>query len=145
MPGGRPLRYSDPQELSAKIDAYFDYCDGYVTLDKEGNEVPAPKPYTVSGLSRWLDIDTETLRLYQVREEFVGTIKAAKQRIEEQLETELLTRTHVTGHIFNLKNNYGWKDRQDITTNDKELPTPLLNALFNNDSNKEGSGTTQED
>lgn len=145
MPGGRPLKYNDPQELQHKIDAYFEYCDNYVVIDDEGNEKPAPKPYTVSGLARWLDIDTETLRLYQVREEFLGTVKAAKQRIEEQLEEGLLTKKQVTGHIFNLKNNYGWKDRHDITTDDKELPTPLLHALPNNNSDQANSGAGQED
>ena len=130
---GRPLKYADIQELQHKIDAYFEYCDNYVILDEEGNEKPAPKPYTVSGLALWLDIDTETLRNYEVKPEFLGTIKRAKQRIEEQLELGLLTKNQVTGTIFNLKNNYGWKDRTDVTTNDKELPTPLLYNLYENE------------
>lgn len=144
--GGRPLKYSDKQELQHKIDAYFEYCDNFIVIDNDGEEQKAPKPYTVAGLALWLDVDTETLRNYEKRDEFFGTIKRAKQRIEEQLETKLHGKT-VTGIIFNLKNNYGWKDRQDITTNDKELPTPLLSALdvSNNDSNEASSGTTEED
>lgn len=30
---------------------------------------------------------------------------------------------------MNMKNRFGWKDRQDVTTNDKDLPTPILGGL----------------
>lgn len=33
-----------------------------------------------------------------------------------------------------LQNNHGMKERTDTTTNDKDLPTPLLNVLHNHDS-----------
>lgn len=44
---------------------------------------------------------------------FFDTIKNAKLKIENYLEKHLVTDNGVTGIIFNLKNNYGWKDKQE--------------------------------
>jgi hypothetical protein len=33
---------------------------------------------------------------------------------------------------MNMKNRFGWKDRQDVTTNDKDLPTPILGGVAKN-------------
>jgi len=113
MPAGRPLKFKTPEELQEKIDAYFDYCDSF----QDSNGVPV-KPYTICGLALWLDVDRETLTNYEKRDEFFGTVKKAKLRVEQQLE-EKLHGNCVTGLIFNLKNNFGWKDRseQDVNLN----------------------------
>jgi len=120
MAGGRPLKYKTKKTLQAAIDSYFDAIDAENSENAEKNG--DRKPYTVAGLALHLDVDTETLRNYDKRDEFFGSLKKAKQRIEVQLETKLHG-NNVTGIIFNLKNNYGWKDRQDITTNDNDLDT----------------------
>lgn len=31
-----------------------------------------------------------------------------------------------------MKNRFGWKDRQDVTTNDKDLPIPILGGVREN-------------
>ena len=49
---------------------------------------------------------------YSKDKEFFDTIKKAKLKIENYLEEHLVTDNSVTGIIFNLKNNYGWKDKQ---------------------------------
>ena len=68
---------------------------------------------TVSGLAYTLGMTTETLRKYTEKDEFTATIKRAKQRLENALEQGLYGKA-VTGLIFNLKNNVGWKDQQDV-------------------------------
>ena len=118
-PGGRPLKYKTNQELQDAVDAYF------LSIDQYNDEHEAHKPYTVAGLALHLDVDTDTVRNYEKRDEFFGTIKKAKQKIEEQLETKLHG-ANVAGIIFNLKNNYGWKDRQDITTDNKPVTFGLV-------------------
>ena len=100
---GRPCKFETVEQLQKAIDEYFDYCD-------ENN-----KPYTVSGLAYALDTTRRTLLDYQENEEFSHTIKKAKAKIE-QFNEELLYSKDVptVGVIFNLKNNYEWKDKQEI-------------------------------
>lgn len=38
---------------------------------------------------------------------------------------------------MNMKNRFGWRDKQDITTAGKELPQPILGNVPVNDSNPE--------
>lgn len=83
------------------------------------------KPYSVTGLANFLETNRETLINYENRDEFFDTIKAAKSKIEHYWELQLLG-SHATGPIFNLKNNYGWKDKTEQDLNVKELPKPLL-------------------
>lgn len=140
-PGGRPLKFQSVEELQQKIDAYFVDCDPHPaqvviyeypkkkSTDSKGKEyevddieqrptekliwrISQQKPYTITGLAQFLGTSRETLIEYQEREEFVDTIKAAKLRCEGYMELALLE-GNATGPIFNLKNNYGWKDKTE--------------------------------
>lgn len=104
-PGGRPPKYNTPEEMQILIDKYFADCNN--------NE----KPYTITGLALALDLDRVSLLNYADKEEFFSTIKKAKLRVENYLEQRLINDSSTTGLIFNLKNNFGWKDRQDINAN----------------------------
>lgn len=100
---GRPCKFESVEEMQMKIDEYFKTCD------ENG------KPYTVSGLAYALDTSRRTLLNYQEKEEFFHTIKKAKDKIEQFNEELLYSRDVPTvGVIFNLKNNYDWKDKQEI-------------------------------
>ncbi len=99
--GGRPAKYNNKEELQNKIDNYFKQCD---------NE---NEPYTVTGLGLALDMSRQDLINYSNKEEFFDTIKKAKQKVENYLEKRLIKDSSATGIIFNLKNNYGWKDKQE--------------------------------
>jgi len=101
--GGRPLKFKSVEELQRKIDEYFDYCD------KNG------KPYTVTGLAVFLDTSRDILIAYEERDEFSNAIKKAKQRIEAYAEEQLFTNRNTAGIIFNMVNNFGWKNRQDVS------------------------------
>lgn len=104
--GGRPKKYSEVEQLQKKINEYFKMCD-----EKE-------KPYTITGLCLYLDIDRSTLLRYEEKEEYCNTIKRAKNRIENYVEENSLKGLlNPTVSIFNLKNNFGWKDKQEIETN----------------------------
>lgn len=125
-PVGRPPKWEDPQDLQNCIDAYFDYCDGFTVMEDvyQGGswvgqrEVRRPKPYTVAGLALWLDVDRLTLLRYAEKEEFCNTIRQGKARIEVQLEEKLLT-AQSSGVAFNLKNNFGYKDKSEVENTHK--------------------------
>lgn len=101
MPGGRPKAYTKVKIMQQKIDKYFNECD----KNKE--------PYTITGLCIALDICRDTLSEYMKNDEFSDTIKKAKLKVENYLEKHLITDNSTTGIIFNLKNNFGWKDKQE--------------------------------
>jgi len=96
---GRPPMYSDPDVMQKKIDEYFESLgDG--------------KP-TVAGLCWHLGFeDRDALADYGKKEEFSRTVKKARLRIEGFLE-EHLYGGQVGGVIFNLKNNFGWRDKHE--------------------------------
>ena len=105
---GRPRKYKTTSEVEYKIDKYFAECD-------EEN-----RPYTVTGLALALGMSRQDLLNYSERtdeegKQFFDTIKKAKNKIESRIEEGLLSgRYNSTGAIFNLKNNYGWKDKQEV-------------------------------
>jgi predicted transcriptional regulator len=89
--------------MQEDINKYFAECD------EKG------KPYTVSGLAYALGTTRRTLLDYEEKDEYTHTIKSAKAKIERFNEEMLYSKdVSTTGVIFNLKNNYGWKDKQEI-------------------------------
>ena len=108
MEGGQPgndnaLKYKDENELKQKIDDYFKECD-----EKE-------LPYTISGLAYSLHIDRRTLVNYSNRESFFSLLNEAKNKIQRQLEENALKgKSNAQFTMFNLKNNYGWQDKQEV-------------------------------
>ena len=114
--GGRPVKYSDPEELEELIESYFN-----------GNTTP-----TMAGLALYLGLSRQGLNEYTAKDQFSYIIKRARLKIEALYEEKLIYSTQPTGVIFALKNMYS-KDRQDVTTNDKDLPTPILANIKTND------------
>jgi hypothetical protein len=113
---GRYPKYQTLEELASKIDEYFNWCDKQcqVIKDDKGTKT-IKKPYTISGLCLYLDITRETLCEYQKLEVFSDTIKKAKHKVENYVEENSLNgNLNPTVSIFNLKNNFGWKDKQEI-------------------------------
>lgn len=96
MPAGRPPKYKSPEEMQEAIDNYFETED----------------IVTVTGLAYVLDLSRQGLCEYERKDEFSDTVKKAKQRVEIAIEKRLAGNA-VAGSIFNLKNNFGWKDKQE--------------------------------
>ena len=102
------LKYKTKEGLEKAINEYFNKCD-----KKE-------KPYTMTGLALSLGIDRATLVRYGDKDLFATLIKNAKAKVEEQLEESLYRLGNNSGVIFNLKNNYGWRDTVEVK-NDNEI------------------------
>lgn len=127
-PVGRPLLFKTPEEMKKVIDEYFEWCDNRAikAVNKDGHEymISSPAPYTMSGLARRLGMSRRTLVDYAERSEFLPTIKEARSRIEEDVETRMNEKnTFTPGLIFNAKENFGWKDKTetDITSKGEKI------------------------
>jgi len=124
---GRPPKYESPKEMQCIIDLYFLACKANASdteaLEEQLKDELSKEDYliikgvecivpTISGLAYTLEMSTEALRNYEGKEEFLATVKRAKQRVEMNLEQRLAGNA-VTGSIFSLKNNFGWKDKTE--------------------------------
>lgn len=132
-PGGRPLKFQSVEELDKKIDEFF---------------AIEPVP-TISGLAVHLDTSRRVLCEYGERQEYSNSIKRALQKCESYVEKGALTnKLNATFSIFNLKNNYGWKDKTESEVsgpNGKDLfPQPILNALPTDNSDKQNYSSSEK-
>lgn len=129
MAAGRLKKYTK-KSLREAIEAYFrsishtvsvrDDTGGIIRND-DGEDIRTVQfvvPPSITGLCLYLGIDRSTWQNYADAEkhpELVGICQGARTRIEAYLEQELLTREKgVQGIIFNLQNNYGWKQKQEV-------------------------------
>ena len=104
-------------DIEQKVEDYFNYCN-------ENN-----KPFTMSGLALFLDCSRMTLYQYEnelikfnnISEEdkkrIIDTVKRAKRMVEAYQEEQLFIGKSPVGTIFSLKNNFNWKDAQEINNN----------------------------
>ncbi len=115
---GRPKKYRNVDELQNLIDEYFSLCD------------ENRRPYTITGLALYLDMDRKTLLRYEkdYEDEYRHTIKRAKERVQEFVECCLFKKGIAQGVIFNLKNNFGWEDKQSVDSNVSNTVT-IINDL----------------
>lgn len=116
---GKPPKIKSPEEMQTKVDAYFKHCE-------EEGEHP-----TITGLAIGLGfVSRQSLLDYAKMGEYSCTIKAAKARVERYIEQRLYD-SNPTGCIFNLKNNFGWKDKveQDVNHGVQQSFTDLVKDL----------------
>jgi len=121
---GRPKAWDSPEEMQKTINAYYKECDERMieVYDKKKQEVVniySPVPYTVEGLCETLGFTArDSLLNYEKKkgyEEFFDTIKKAKLKIQRnKIERALTGDSHPVVSIFDLKNNHGYKDTQEV-------------------------------
>jgi len=113
---GRPRKFSSPEDLESKIDAYFASCTEETTDEQGKTKIRYKRPYTITGLALALDTTRKTLLNYrkEYEAEYLPSLKKALEICQNFAEENLYTGKQVAGTIFVLKNNYGWKDVQEI-------------------------------
>lgn len=140
--GGRPVKFDTVEKLEQAIRSYFDSCDPHTerrvvdcginekgeTIWREREVMTEQKPYTVSGLARAIGLTRQGLIEYGRKEKFSDTVEDAKERCHEFAESQLYGRS-ATGAAFSLKNNWNWRDRQEVDHTTKDQPIPLLAGL----------------
>jgi hypothetical protein len=96
------------------------------------------RPYTITGLALALGTSRQTLVNYEGRGAFFDAIKEAKLRCENYVEEGLFKGdVPPAPGIFNLKNNYEWKDEQHTTHDVDGTLADLLREV--NDSGRKTS------
>ena len=118
--GGRPTKYN-PIFIS-KVDEYIR------TTGREQTKLP-----TKEGFAMYIGVDDDTLDNWAKKDkEFFGALKKLMFTQKEQLINDgIYGGKEVNSTIVKLllQNNHGMKERTDTTTNDKELPQPILGGI----------------
>lgn len=121
--GGRPPKFSGPEDLQARIDEYFESCwvDKITeTENKETGEIITSnvkyqnRPYTIMGLALHIGLSRQGLCEYAAKGEFSDIVKTAKEKVEMFAEELLFTSKNPGGAIFWLKNHAGYRDKQEV-------------------------------
>jgi hypothetical protein len=124
---GQPMKYKTVEALQKAVDNYF-AVDAFSVQEIEGKQIKTYLP-TMSGLALSLDVDRRTVVNYSNKDEYFPTIRKAKAKIEAFIETRLYG-NNVTGCIFNLKNNFDWKDKTEVNQTNVEMShEDWLNSL----------------
>jgi hypothetical protein len=111
-----PIDIADPQQVSERIDWYFEHC-----------AVNEMKP-TVKGFCNALGVHRDTIHTWRTGEYRAGTHQAiivrAYDLLEEMWENYMLNgKINPVSGIFLGKNNFGYQDKQEyvLTPNQKQI------------------------
>lgn len=158
MAAGRPKKYKSRKALAEAIESYFASISRTVTAterydtgekDSDGHAILRTRdilndlgekityteyvvPPTVGGLCDYLGIHRSTWADYcdeKEHPEFSDTTTRAQGRMRAWNEQELLTRKDVKGIIFNLQNNYGYKDKKELEFGPKAARTMAASGM----------------
>jgi hypothetical protein len=121
---GRKRLFSSPEAMEAKAEEYFAYCANRtkeIYVEKLGDHIVISDPETpgIAGLCYFLGFEdrhglAEYASLYP---EFSATCRKIRLRVESKVENRLNEAKNPVGAIFNLKNNFAWKDKQEVDQN----------------------------
>jgi len=103
-------------------------------------EILQKKPYSSQRFSEWA-------KKFKDNEEISESIRKIKDLFETRVNVGgLKNKLNPTMAIFNLKNNYGWRDKtEQETTIIAPKPLMTLNELRQDDSNKKDSEPDETD
>ena len=115
--GGRPRQYDDPEEFIARSNDYFDGC--------VKNECPP----TLADWAYALGFESvQSIYDYGKDERFSYAIKRGRLRVHGYHERGL-SKQSCAGHIFWLKNNAEYSDKQDIGLSTPDGPIQTDNKI----------------
>lgn len=156
---GRPPKYFSADGMQQAIDEYFEAHkprvrkgeDGKPLLSAKGFPIVELNPPTISGLALFLGFSNRTsLYEYEKEPEFSDTIKRARSRCEEFVEScGMSGDIPAPMAIFALK-NYGWSDKQELEHTGKEgsplIPQKVIFEIVDpNDKQNKDSESIQRD
>lgn len=140
---GRPRKYETAKQLKAAVERYFASITyereviihrREIGEDEKGRPIVKETPEvlldgkgkpvmetvyleepSVAALRIFLGVSKSTWSGYAADEEMAPVVNLVRDRMEARLVELLNTKNSTHGVEFNLKNNYAWKDRQEVT------------------------------
>ncbi len=137
--GGRPTEYRE--EMIQQVDDYLATCID-VEEDKENRISRKVRLPSIEGLALYLEVTKSSIYEWAEKHaEFSYVIDKLRHKQAEKLLNNGLggSYNHTIAKVLLTK--HGYREGIDNTTNEKDLPTPLLNGILNNNSDKEDSET----
>ena len=119
MEVGRPMK-----TLAELPEDWYNYVLTEMSQGASLEEIKAYLSVSNDVHTRWMNEEKEYMETIKRGLELSKAWWMKKGRIE--LSNKEFS---ATLWYMNMKNRFGWKDRQDVTTNDKDLPTPILGGL----------------
>ena len=131
----RNKKYKTEKAFQKAVDGYFDAISRIVPVNEISSHDALPRrvksasgsimhhreyliPPSISSLCLHIGISRQTFSEYS--ECYSEVVADARLKIECYLEEQLLTRRKgVQGIIFNLQNNYGWREKKEVELGDK--------------------------
>lgn len=151
--GGRPSKYKT--ELCDKVDEYLEKeKDEYIEFHKTRGlksdsfdrliQVNLP---TIYGFSKFIETPLSTVEFWgREHAEFLRALEKIKKEQELRLlENGLSGDYNSTIAKLILSSNHGYKERMDQTTNDKDLPSPILGNVQKNNGNGQNNINEKKD
>ena len=129
MPAGRPQEYKP--EMVEKVKQYMLLCQ-----DEENQKLP-----NKGGLAVYLDVARETIYDWCSKfPDFSDIVEKLFSMQEDSLINNGITGRYNASITKVILTKHGYREGIDTTTNDKDLPTPILgNAIPSNNSTEEDS------
>lgn len=118
-PGGRPTKY-DPSFIE-EVDRYLE------NATRDNMHLPKLQSFAL-----FIDVSMDALEDWRKKyPKFGGALeKIMKLQAERLIDDGIYGGKEVNSTIVKLllQNNHGMRERTDVTTNDKDLPTPIYNG-----------------
>ena len=121
----RPQKYT-PEELLNKSQEYFKKCDDTLISFDKTTWKTVTKSKTLSWLCLWLKVSKDYISEKVKDDRFSETIKQIRLEVENNIEEWILHWSYnSTSWIFNLKNNFDWKDKSEVWNTNLNIDTTV--------------------
>ena len=141
MPAGRPTEYTE--DIVTRSKEYLALCEDH-EIEKGNPDRPIFKTKvklpTIEGLAVYLKINKTTIYEWEkIHEEFSNVIDELRQEQADRLVNNGLSGDYNPTIAKVLLTKHGYREGIDQTTNDKDMPTPILGNVLTHNSNEENS------